>query len=188
MQINDGFGGKEIVGRNIVPLEDSLVLRKSETHTLEELQGAIKQQGGNFKGVTDADIDKALNQTTGHKSVNLLLSKSPIGSGSEPSQADIESSGYRFVGTAMHLGAPMIYKSADGATITVYNGKGSAEAGEDKRKIIYQTDRYTQEMHYNDNGTLTEGEIRIKDNVAGFLEAQYIFMADENGKVNTVIR
>ena len=43
---------------------------------------------------------------------------------------------------AYHIGAPIRFSSTDGGTITVYDGKGTANMGEDKRKIVYENGRY----------------------------------------------
>ncbi len=94
--------------------------------------------------------------------------------------------GYTFAATAYHIGAPVIYESTDGGTITVYNGKGSAEMGEDKRKIVYQNGRYTQEMFYDGNGKLTKGQIKIKNEVVGFTEKQFDFLV-QNNKIKSMI-
>ncbi len=87
----------------------------------------------------------------------------------------------------MHIGAPKIFTSSDGGTITVYDGKGTAEMGEDKRKIVYQNGRYTQEMYYDENGKLTQGKMVIKDKIAGFTEQQYDFIM-KGDKIETVIK
>lgn len=143
---------------------------------------------GEPKKVTNELIELALNQPSGKRAVNLLLNNSPVGLGNQPNGEDIENAGFTFTGTAFHIGAPKFYKSADGATITVYPGGGTAESGEDKRKIVYQTDRYTQEMFYDENGKLTKGEITIKDKVAGFTEEKYSFLMDSKGTIESVIR
>ncbi len=144
--------------------------------------------GASSKKVTDAVIEQALEQSSGHKSVNLLLSNSPIGLGNQPNKEDIQNAGYTFATTAYHLGAPVIYTSSDGSTITVYNGKGTANKGEDKRKIVYQTERFTQEMFYDENGRLTNGKMIIKDKVAGFTEQQYDFIMGADNHIKSVIR
>lgn len=142
---------------------------------------------GEPKKVTNELIELALNQPSGKRAVNLLLNNSPVGKGKQPGREDIENAGFTFTATGMHPGAPVIYTSADGAAITIYDGKGTAEMGEDKRKIVYQTDRYTQEMFYDENGKLTTGNITIKDKVAGFIEEQYLFNMKPDGDI-TVIR
>ena len=148
----------------------------------------MTKMGVPLKVVTDAVIEQALEQSTGRKSVNLLLNNSPVGLGEHPSDEDIQNAGYTFVSSAYHMGAPAIYKSADGSTISVYSGKGSAEMGEDKRKIVYQAGRYTQEMFYDENGKLTNGRIIIKDKVAGFTEQQYDFTIGQDNSIESVIR
>lgn len=71
------------------------------------------------------------------------------------------------------MGAPVTYTSPDGGTITVYNGKGTKEMGEDQRKTVYQNGNYIQESFYDENGKLTKCRIRIKSDVTG--------MTDPNG-------
>ena len=163
--------------------DDNSTIRKTDINNVP-----IGKEGVSLKQVTDAVIEQALEQSSGHKSVNLLLSNSPIGLGNQPNKEDIQNAGYTFVTTAFHLGAPAIYKSGDGSTITVYSGGGSAEMGEDKRKIVYQTDRFTQEMFYDENGRLTNGKMIIKDKVAGFTEQQYDFIMGADNHIETVIR
>lgn len=149
--------------------------------------GLIMQNGSTAtKKITSEDIEKAVNEPSSRKAIKGLLANSPLGLTEVLSNDSIEKMGYTFVGTAFHKGAPALYKSADGGTITVYSGKGTAEMGEDKRKIVYQNDRYTQEMYYDENGKLTQGKIIIKDNVAGFTEAQYDFIVKDN-EITTII-
>lgn len=165
-------------------LESGLKIKKEKPQDLFPL----KNVGGNAsKKVTDTVIEHALNQPSARKSINMLLTNSPIGLGNQPTKKDIESMGYQFSLTAMHHGAPMIYESADGGTITVYDGKGTAEMGEDKRKIVYQNGRYTQEMYYDENGKLTQGKMVIKDKVAGFTEQQYDFIMGADNHIKSVI-
>ena len=140
------------------------------------------------KSVTEEVINSALEQPTGHKAVNLLLNNSPVGRGDALSKKDLEKAGYTSVATGYHKGAPVIYKAADGSTITTYDGKGDAVNGEDKRKIVYQNGRFTQEMYYDDNGKLTGGKMVIRDDIAGFVEQEYNFSMDTNGKIATMIR
>ena len=147
----------------------------------------LNKVGGNAsKRVTDTVIEHALNQPSARKSINILLANSPIGLGNQPTKEDIESMGYQFSLTAMHIGAPMIFTSSDGGTITVYDGKGTAEMGEDKRKIVYQNGRFTQEMYYDENGKLTNGQMIIKDKIAGFTEQQYDFIMEDNNRMTVV--
>ena len=101
--------------------------------------------------------------------------------GAEPTSDDFKKMGYEFAGTQYHIGAPVYYESADGGKITIYDGKGTAEMGEDKRKIVYEKGNLIQEMYYDDNGNLKTGKIIVKDNVAGFPERS-IRLAMENGK------
>ena len=148
----------------------------------------LNKVGGNAsKRVTDTVIEHALNQPSARKSINILLANSPIGLGNQPTKEDIESMGYHFSCTAMHIGAPVVYESADGGFITVYNGGGTAEMGEDKKKIVYENGRYTQEMYYDENGKLTQGKMVIKDKIAGFTEQQYDFIM-KGDKIETVIK
>lgn len=93
--------------------------------------------------------------------------------------------GYKFAGTEYHIGAPVTYKSGDGGTITIYDGKGTAEKGEDKRKIIYQKGNLIQEMYYDENGNLQKGKILVKDNIAGFTERK-IDISVNNGKTSYI--
>ena len=143
--------------------------------------------GEPIKKVTSKEIDKAVNEPSPRKATKMLLSNSPIGLGDMPEQKTLEKMGYTFANTGYHKGAPVIYESKGGGTITVYDGKGSAEMGEDKRKIVYQNGRYTQEMYYDDNGKLTAGKIIIKDNIAGFTEVQYDFTVKDN-KLASIIK
>ena len=161
-------------------------LKKAE-NTASQFQ--IKFPGGKpaSKRVTEQNIETALNEISSSKAVKGLLSNSPIGLTDQPSKEDIENMGYGFYQTAHHIGAPVTYKSADGGTITVYNGKGEASAGEGSRKIVYQNGRYLQEMFYDENGKLTKGQIKIKDGVAGFTEQQFDFAVKDN-KISTLIR
>lgn len=148
----------------------------------------IAKEGVPSKQVTDAVIEQALKQSSGSKSVNLLLSNSPIGLGNQPSKEDIQNAGYTFENTAYHIGAPVVYKSGDGSTITFYDGRGTAEMGENERKIVYKTDRFIQEMFYDENGRLTKGKMIIKDKVAGFTEQQYDFIMGADNHIKAIIR
>lgn len=181
----DGINGTQGLSNvQLNSLESSLKIKKEKSQDFLPL----KNRGGNAsKRVTDTVIEHALNQPSARKSINMLLTNSPIGLGNQPTKEDIESMGYQFSLTAMHIGAPMIYESVDGGTITVYDGKGSAEMGEDKRKIVYKNGRYTQEMYYDENGKLTQGKILIKDNVAGFTEQQYDFIMGADNHIKSVI-
>lgn len=137
--------------------------------------------GGATKQVTSADIENFVNEPRPSKAAKGILDKSPVGLGSEPSQDDLKKMGYKFVGTGFHIGAPVFYESSDGGTVTIYPGGGSPEAGEDKRKIVYEKGNLKQEMYYDDNGNLKSGEILVKDNIAGFT-ARSIRIAVDNGK------
>ena len=133
------------------------------------------------KQVTAGDIEAFLNEPRPSKAAKGLLEKSPVGLGAEPSKDDFKKMGYEFAGTQYHIGAPVYYESADGGKITVYDGNGTAEMGEDKRKIVYEKGNLIQEMYYDDNGNLKTGKITVKDKVAGFPERS-IRLAMENGK------
>lgn len=138
------------------------------------------------KSVTEEVITRAMHQTEDQKAINLLLLNSPVGRGDALSKKDLEKAGYTFVGTAYHIGAPAIYEAADGSTITCYSGKGTANMGEDRRKIVYRNGRFTQEMYYDDNGKLTGGTMTIRDKTAGFIEQEYNFSII-NGKMAVVV-
>ena len=172
----DGINGSQGLSNvQLNSLESSLKIKKEKSQDFLPL----KNRGGNAsKRVTDTVIEHALNQPSARKSINMLLTNSPIGLGNQPTKEDIESMGYQFSLTAMHIGAPMIYESVD---------KGSAEMGEDKRKIVYKNGRYTQEMYYDENGKLTQGKMLIKDNVAGFTEQQYDFIMGADNHIKSVI-
>ena len=132
------------------------------------------------KKITNKNIETAMNEPSSRKAIKGLLEKSPVGLTNIPNGDDLSSMGYQVSFTAYHIGAPVTYESYDGGRITVYNGKGSAEMGEDKKKVVYTNGRYTQEMYYDDNGNLTAGKIIIKDDVAGFTEEQYNFTVKDN--------
>lgn len=118
---------------------------------------------GNVKQLNSLDIELyAINNPYSESGIKDLLQKSPIGLGAEPSKEDIENMGYSFKSTAFHIGAPVTYQSKDGGTITVYNGKGPSNAGEDQRKIVYKKGNLVQTMYYDDNGKLTSGSISVK--------------------------
>ena len=94
---------------------------------------------GNAKHLNLLDIELyMMNDPYSEKGIKNLLQKSPIGLGDAPTKQDIEKMGYNFKMTAFHIGAPVTYESTDGGTITVYDGKGDANMGEDQRKIIYK--------------------------------------------------
>lgn len=116
-----------------------------------------------LKKVTNQDVEQVLNEPSPIKAFKNLMDKSPVGLGQEPTKEDLEKLGYTFAQTAYHIGAPVVYKSGDGGSITVYNGKGSAEMGENIRKTVYENGRYKQEMFYDESGNLAKCEIRIKD-------------------------
>ena len=130
------------------------------------------------KKITKQDAEHALNEPRTGKAITGLLEKSPVGLGNQQSREEIENLGYMFTITAYHHGAPVVYQSADGGTITVYNGKGTAAMGEDKRKTVYENGNYRQEMIYDEQGKLVECNIRIKDEVTG--------MTDPNGMLTMI--
>lgn len=167
---------------------NSIKLNGNEDLKLQAKRSPLKLTtigGKATKQVTSEDVEKFLNEPRPSKAAQGLLEKSPIGLGAEPSKEDIKKMGYEFAGTSYHKGAPITYKSADGGTITVYNGEGTAEMGEDKRKIVYQKGNLIQEMYYDDNGNFKEGKILIKDNIAGFEERKISFLT-ENGKTSFI--
>ena len=161
--------------------------QSGKTNKTDNFIPLITMNGDSFKKITENDIENAVNEPSSLKAAKSLLANSPIGLNDMPDKETLEKMGYSFAATAMHIGAPMVYKSPDGGTITVYNGNGTAEMGEDKRKIVYQNGRYTQEMYYDDNGKLTDGKIIIKDNIAGFTEVQYDFTVKDN-KLASIIK
>ena len=139
-----------------------------------EIQMTKKEGGTTQKKVTKQDTERALNEPSVGKAVMGLLAKSPVGLGNQQSREEIEALGYTFTQTAYHIGAPVTYESPDGGTITVYNGKGTKEMGENQRKTVYQNGNYIQESFYDENGKLTKCEIKIKSDVTG--------MTDPNGR------
>lgn len=151
-----------------------------------KLHVPIENNGKTTVKVTNKDIENALYETSTKNAITGLLSKSPLGLEAQPTKENIENKGYTFYQTAYHIGAPVIYKSPEGGTITVYNGKGDAKSGENERKIIYQDDRYVQEMFYDENGKLVKGSITIKDKVAGFTEERFTFLVENNKITKTI--
>lgn len=181
MSMNEVNGVSNL--QNFNSVDNNIIRKKTDIDNVP-----VAKAGAYSKKVTDAIIEQALEQSSGHKAVNLLLSNSPIGLGDQPNKEDIQNAGYTMLTTAFHHGAPVLYKSGDGSTITVYNGKGTPEMGEDKRKIVYQTERFTQEMFYDENGRLTNGKMIIKDKIAGFTEQQYDFIMGADNHIKSVIR
>ena len=177
------FNGKVDGSAPVAQSRETNQLAKTASKRLE-----IKIKNGNpaTKKITEKNIETAVNEPSSKKALNELLNNSPIGLTEHQSSNNIEQMGYTFVGTGYHQGAPKIYQSSDGGTITVYDGKGTANMGEDKKKIVYQNGRYTQEMYYDDNGKLTGGKVTIKDDVAGFTEKQYDFTVKDN-KIASII-
>ena len=102
--------------------------------------------GATTKQVTKEDIENFVNEPRPAKAANGILEKSPVGLGAELSNEDLEKMGYKFVNTGYHIGAPAIYESSDGGRVRLYRGGGSPEAGEDKRKIVYEKGNLIQEM------------------------------------------
>lgn len=141
--------------------------------------------GGAAKRVRMPDIENFVNEPHPSKAAKGILDRSPVGLGKEPSKEDLEKMGYKFAFTAMHIGAPVTYESADGGVVTVYSGGGTAEAGEDKKKIIYEKGNLRQEMYYDDNGNLKSGKILVKDKMTGFTERRVDFVV-ENGKTSYI--
>lgn len=136
----------------------------------------------NTNGVTDTDIEEAMTETSPAKAVKMLLEKSPLGMKTQLTDDEVIALGYEAKTSAYHLGAPTIYAKTDGSRITLYNGLGTKEQGEDQKKAIYETDRFKQEMIYDKDGKLTKGTITIKDDF-GHIEKQINFTTDENGKI-----
>lgn len=149
---------------NLNQLFQSIKMQHSKEQSVKHTNINMKiKTEGNAKQLTPVDIEMyVINDPYSKKGIKDLLQKSPIGLGNEPRKQDIENMGYSFKSTAYHIGAPVTYQSADGGTITVYDGKGTSEAGEDKRKIIYKKGNLVQEMYYDDNGKLTGGTIAVK--------------------------
>ena len=137
-------------------------------------------------GITQKDIDKYLEDPLSRKEIKNLISKSPIGLGDVPSKEDLEKQGCTFKGTAYHLGAPMFYDTPDGGSVTVYDGRGCKEHGEDQRKVIYKKGNLTQTMFYDKNGKLTGGNITVKDPVTGAKES-YADFTTKDGNINNVM-
>ena len=150
-----------------------------------------KFEGGEAqKKVTQEVINKALNEPSAMKAAKGLLNSSPVGLGQQPTREEIEKMGYscNFAKSQYHLGAPVIFESQDGGTITVYDGKGTAEMGEDKRKIVYENGLYTQETFYDEKGNVISCEIRIKSDVTGLTEpnGRFTLFYNENGKLSVI--
>lgn len=138
------------------------------------------------KKVTNDDIEKVLNEPSPFKAVKQLLAKSPVGLGHQSSANELGVLGYADTGMRnFHMGAPISYTSSDGGTVTVYDDMRMGETDVGPRTTIYKTDRYEQTIIYNEEGEPVKGTIKIKDDVAGFLEKQYDFVI-ENGKITSV--
>ena len=148
-----------------------------------DLKSVISMRTGGhaLKKVDNDDVENALNNMSVRNAVNYLLSKSPIGLKNMQDIGDLSRLGYVDSGIrAYHLGAPISFTSADGGTITIYDGRGPKKLGEDQRKIVYENGKYRQEFFYDDDGTLTNGKITIKDETAGFTEQQFTFRIENN--------
>lgn len=140
------------------------------------------------KKITNNDVEKALNEPSAYKAVKLLLDKSPVGLGRQSSPNELGVLGYVDTGIRqMHMGAPIVYDSRDGGTVTVYDDMRAGKTDVGPRATIYKTDRYEQTVIYNELGEAVKGTIKIKDDVAGFLEAKYDFKI-ENGKITQIIK
>lgn len=137
--------------------------------TLKEIKMNGMRKGAT-KQIHLKDIENFLNEPSPSKAANHIFQNSPVGLGKEPTKEDFENMGYKFTNTAYHIGAPVIYESTDGGKITIYNGKGTPEMGEDKRKIVYEKGNLIQEMYYDENGNLQKGKIRVKDDIIGNTE------------------
>lgn len=146
------------------------------------------QMTGLYKegGVTQKDINRYLEDPYSRKEIKNLISKSPIGLGDAPSKKDLEKQGCTFTGTAFHPGAPMFYDTPDGGTVTVYDGRGYKEQGEDQRKVVYQKGNLTQTMFYDKNGKLTGGNITVKDPITGAKES-YADFTTKDGNITNVM-
>lgn len=142
-----------------------------------------QNSGTASKQITKDDIENFKNEPNQEKAINNILQKSPIGLGKEPTKEELKKSGYAFTQTAYHLGAPNIFESTDGGKITVYDGRGTAEMGEDKKKIVYEKDGLIQEMVYDENGKLELGSIKVKDGIANSTERSINFVLQHNGKL-----
>ncbi len=157
---------------------------KNETQPQKVQQTNINMTNkteGNAKHLNLLDIELyIMNDPYSAKGIKNLLQKSPIGLGDAPTKQDIEKMGYNFKMTAMHIGAPMIYESPDGGTITVYDGKGDANMGEDQRKVIYQKGNLVQTMYYDDNGKLRSGNITVRSAITNSKECYADFKVRNN--------
>lgn len=136
---------------------------------------------GNAKHLNLLDIELyMMNDPYSEKGIKNLLQKSPIGLGDAPTKQDIEKMGYNFKMTAFHIGAPVTYESPDGGTITVYDGKGDANMGEDQRKIIYKKGNLVQTMYYDNNGKLRAGNITVRSAITNSKECYADFKVRNN--------
>ncbi len=162
----DGING--VQGNNQIP--------PNSKQNVEQLAQKIQIQMNKFEGgiaqkkITEQDTEKALNEPSAGKATLGLLEKSPVGEGNQQSREEIEALGYTFTQTAYHIGAPVTYESPDGGTITVYNGKGTKEMGENERKTVYKNGNYEQVTYYDENGKFKKCDIKIKNPVTGLTD------------------
>ena len=159
-------------------------LGTSSAQSQKPIQNIEMPKSNTVKKITQKDTDQALNEPSSSKATMDLLEKSPVGEGNQQSKEEIEALGYTFTQTAYHIGAPVIYTSADGGTITVYNGKGTAERGENERKTVYKNGNYQQETYYDENGKFKKCRIEIMDPITGLREpyGMFVMFYDSTGK------
>ncbi|MBD5403236.1 hypothetical protein HDR58_10650 [bacterium] len=170
---------------------------KSELGQLQGIEIAVAQKGGIAKALSDLssatkkisnqNIETALNEPHPAKAVKGLLEKSPIGLTQMPSLDQIEDMGYGCL-IEYHQGSPYNFRSSDGGHISVYEGcdKAGNPLKDGQKKIEYRNGRFIQEMYYDKDGNLIKGSITIKDDVAGFTEAQYDFNVKDNKLKNVI--
>ena len=70
----------------------------------------------------------------------------------------------------------------------MYPGGGTAEMGEDKRKVVYENGRYKQEIFYDDTGKMTKCEIHIKNDITGSTEphGRFSLFYNDKGKLSVI--
>lgn len=180
MSINNISGALEVLKGHLNGITNVNSTAPQSSSIMANVRG-----GATKKQVTKEDIENFVNEPRPAKATNLILEKSPVGLGAELSNEDLEKMGYKFVYTGYHIGAPAIYESSDGGRVRLYRGGGSPEAGEDKRKIVYEKGNLIQEMYYDDNGNLKTGKISVKDKLAGFIEKS-VDIVVENGKTSFI--
>ena len=176
----DGING--VQGNNQVYKTDSV--KKADQSKSSELIKMTSESKIAKKKITKQDTEQALNEPRTGKAVLGLLEKSPVGLGNQQTKEEITNLGYTFAGTAYYPGAPVIYNSHDGGTITVYDGRGSSNMGENIRKTVYENGNYKQEMFYDADGKLKKCDIRIKSEVTGLTEpnGRFTMFYNEEGK------